>query len=242
MIADGQTFVQQAWWICLFPGLAAISLGLGLAFLGDGLGQLAARAGRHDPDADEPLAARGRRPHGRLRRHVAAVRGVSFTVQRGRDPRHRRRKRIGQIRDLPGAARPAAQRRQHPAASVWFAGATYRPRRERLARVRGPDIGMIFQNPSSHLDPLRRIGGQIAAPMRRHFGLARAEARRRAVELLDARRHPRPQARRARLSARVFRRHEAAGDDRRGDRLRAEALDRRRADHRARRDGAGPHS
>lgn len=43
MIADGQAFVQQAWWICFFPGLAAISLGLGLAFLGDGLGQLQRR-------------------------------------------------------------------------------------------------------------------------------------------------------------------------------------------------------
>jgi peptide/nickel transport system permease protein len=43
MIADGQTFVQQAWWICLFPGLAAISLGLGFALLGDGLGQIQRR-------------------------------------------------------------------------------------------------------------------------------------------------------------------------------------------------------
>lgn len=43
MIADGQAFVQQAWWICLFPGLAAISLGLGFAFLGDGLGQIRRR-------------------------------------------------------------------------------------------------------------------------------------------------------------------------------------------------------
>ena len=57
---------------------------------------------------------------------------------------------------------------------------------EEWRSVRGPDIGMIFQNPSSHLDPLRRIGGQIAAPMRRHFGLPRAEAGARAVELLDA--------------------------------------------------------
>ncbi|MER9934099.1 ABC transporter permease [Mesorhizobium sp. M0088] len=40
MIADGQAFVQQAWWICLFPGLAAISLGLGFALLGDRLGQI----------------------------------------------------------------------------------------------------------------------------------------------------------------------------------------------------------
>ncbi|CAN7694087.1 ABC transporter permease [Rhizobium sp. LjRoot254] len=43
IIADGQAFVQQAWWICLFPGLAAISLGLGFAFLGDGLGQMQRR-------------------------------------------------------------------------------------------------------------------------------------------------------------------------------------------------------
>jgi peptide/nickel transport system permease protein len=43
MIADGQAFVQQAWWICLFPGLAIVSLGLGFAFLGDGLGQIQRR-------------------------------------------------------------------------------------------------------------------------------------------------------------------------------------------------------
>lgn len=43
MIADGQAFVQQAWWVCVFPGLAAISLGLGFAFLGDGLGQMQRR-------------------------------------------------------------------------------------------------------------------------------------------------------------------------------------------------------
>src|SRR6185312_11470231 len=43
MIADGQAFVQQAWWICLFPGLAIVSLGLGFALLGDGLGQMQRR-------------------------------------------------------------------------------------------------------------------------------------------------------------------------------------------------------
>lgn len=43
MIADGQTFVQQAPWICVFPGIAAISLGLGFALLGDGLGQMQRR-------------------------------------------------------------------------------------------------------------------------------------------------------------------------------------------------------
>lgn len=37
MIADGQPFLAQAWWICLFPGLAAASLGLGFLLLSDGL-------------------------------------------------------------------------------------------------------------------------------------------------------------------------------------------------------------
>ena len=40
MISDGTRFIRQAWWICTFPGLAVISLGLGLIFLGDGLGHL----------------------------------------------------------------------------------------------------------------------------------------------------------------------------------------------------------
>lgn len=39
MIAEGQTFVDRAWWICFFPGLAMISLGLGLVLLGDGIAQ-----------------------------------------------------------------------------------------------------------------------------------------------------------------------------------------------------------
>lgn len=51
--------------------------------------------------------------------------------------------------------------------------------------LRGSEIGMIFQNPASHLDPLRRIGQQIAAPMIRHLGLSRREGMRRAVSLLE---------------------------------------------------------
>ncbi|TIW24661.1 MAG: ATP-binding cassette domain-containing protein, partial [Mesorhizobium sp.] len=37
---------------------------------------------------------------------------------------------------------------------------TTAPEAEMLA-VRGGEIGMIFQNPSSHLDPVMRIGDQI---------------------------------------------------------------------------------
>ncbi len=51
--------------------------------------------------------------------------------------------------------------------------------------LRGSEIGMIFQNPASHLDPLRRIGAQVAAPMKRHLGLSQRAAEERTVRLLE---------------------------------------------------------
>ncbi len=53
-----------------------------------------------------------------------------------------------------------------------------------MQAVRGGEIGMIFQNPSSHLDPLMRIGDQIAESVRLHEGAGRREARAKAVEAL----------------------------------------------------------
>ena len=55
----------------------------------------------------------------------------------------------------------------------------------RLGEIRGPVGAMIFQNPSSHLDPVMTIGEQIAAPIRVHEGASRAESRSRARELLE---------------------------------------------------------
>jgi len=51
-----------------------------------------------------------------------------------------------------------------------------------LARVRGRLVGTVFQDPTSSLDPVQRIGRQITEPLRLHEGLRRQEARRRAVE------------------------------------------------------------
>lgn len=37
MIAEGQPYIIQAWWICLFPGLAMVTLALGFILVSDGL-------------------------------------------------------------------------------------------------------------------------------------------------------------------------------------------------------------
>ena len=54
----------------------------------------------------------------------------------------------------------------------------------KLRDLHGRRIGMIFQNPASHLDPLMTIGRQVAEPLIYHKGLNAKEARAEAVELL----------------------------------------------------------
>ncbi len=54
-----------------------------------------------------------------------------------------------------------------------------------MRKVRGGDIGMIFQNPSSHLDPVMSIGGQITESIRYHHRVNRAEAHNRAIKILQ---------------------------------------------------------
>ena len=53
-----------------------------------------------------------------------------------------------------------------------------------LRSVRGSAIGMVFQNPTSHLDPVMRIGNQVAQGIRHHDGLSRKAARAAALDLL----------------------------------------------------------
>ncbi len=53
-----------------------------------------------------------------------------------------------------------------------------------MRRVRGGSIGMIFQNPSSHLDPVMTIGRQITESIRYHQSVSGREARQKAIEVL----------------------------------------------------------
>jgi peptide/nickel transport system ATP-binding protein len=50
--------------------------------------------------------------------------------------------------------------------------------------VRGKDIAMVFQDPTSSLNPVKRIGAQIGEVLTRHLGLRRRAAETRSVELL----------------------------------------------------------
>ena len=56
---------------------------------------------------------------------------------------------------------------------------------DEMRAVRGNEIGMIFQDPMTSLDPAFTAGQQIASVVRRHTGAGRRGARTRALELLS---------------------------------------------------------
>ncbi len=70
--------------------------------------------------------------------------------------------------------------------SVKFAGQELvgMPNRQ-LNRIRGNDVGFIFQEPMTSLNPAYTVGDQIAEVVRRHRGLSRRDAWKRAIEVLD---------------------------------------------------------
>ena len=56
---------------------------------------------------------------------------------------------------------------------------------DELRKLRGGDIGFIFQDPMTSLNPVFTVGFQLMEPLRIHKGMNKAEARARSVELLE---------------------------------------------------------
>ena len=56
---------------------------------------------------------------------------------------------------------------------------------ERLRRLRGNEVAMIFQEPMASLNPVFTVGEQISEPLRLHLGMSKRAARERAVALLN---------------------------------------------------------
>ena len=64
-----------------------------------------------------------------------------------------------------------------------------------LRRLRGPSMGMIFQEPMTSLTPVLTIGRQMTEALRVHLGMNGAQARALAVEMLERAGVPKPAAR-----------------------------------------------
>lgn len=55
----------------------------------------------------------------------------------------------------------------------------------KLREIRGADIGMIFQDTQSSLNPVHRVGTQIVQSVRAHEGISKMEIKKRAYDLLE---------------------------------------------------------
>jgi len=121
---------------------------------------------------------------------VKAVRGVSFTIGKSE---------ILALVGESGSGKSStglAMLGLHPPAKVEVSGAIHirckdgsdldvvSASERRLRRLRGNDVAMIFQEPMSSLNPVHRIGDQIAEVLRLHRSMPRSKAWTRALELL----------------------------------------------------------
>lgn len=65
--------------------------------------------------------------------------------------------------------------------------------RAALRKIQGADIGVVFQEPQSCMDPLMRIGAQVEEALRLHTQLSRAECREAALAAMRAAELPDPE-------------------------------------------------
>jgi oligopeptide transport system ATP-binding protein len=66
---------------------------------------------------------------------------------------------------------------------------------DEIRHVRGAQIGMIFQDPMTSLNPVINIGNQVAEPLILHLGLSKKEAEKRVIDLLSLVGIPEPEKR-----------------------------------------------
>ncbi|ROO85596.1 peptide/nickel transport system ATP-binding protein [Actinocorallia herbida] len=100
---------------------------------------------------------------------VEAVRGVSFTVGRGRIVAMVGESGSGKSVTARSLVGLAGDRAEVNAAALSFAGRDLRGLDARGWRaVRGRRIGFVLQDALGSLDPLRRVGAEIAEPLREH--------------------------------------------------------------------------
>ena len=118
---------------------------------------------------------------------IHAVNGVNLTVKKGET--------IGLVGET-GAGKTTIARSilrilQTPPAKIWGGEIIFKDEdimqktEKEMRKIRGNQIAMIFQDPMTALNPIERVGFQIAEAIGLHNKISRSEAERRACVMLE---------------------------------------------------------
>ena len=126
---------------------------------------------------------------------VQAVRGVDFSVGAGEVLAI-----VGESGSGKSVTAMSILQLLPPSATVegtvqWAGEELLEASTSRIREVRGGEIAMIFQDPLTALNPVYKVGPQIAEMVLAHNKMSKAEANRRAVEMLDLVGIPQPDKR-----------------------------------------------
>ncbi|HZG14116.1 MAG TPA: ABC transporter ATP-binding protein [Candidatus Bathyarchaeia archaeon] len=127
---------------------------------------------------------------------VQAVRGITFHVNKGESigivgesGSGKSVSMLSLMRLLPDSARVEAEQMTFDGIDLLHVNT------KQMRKLLGNEIGMIFQDPMTSLNPLFTIGQQIIEPIRIHQKLSKAEARKKAIEVLKLVEIPSPESR-----------------------------------------------
>jgi len=127
---------------------------------------------------------------------VRAVDGISFSVEAGETVGIVGESGCGKTMTAMSIMRLLPNGGSSPDGSVYFDGRDLlQLDDDEMAAMRGNDIGMIFQDPMTSLNPTMTIGKQISESVRIHRGAGKQAAHDRAVEVLQLVGMPSPQQR-----------------------------------------------
>ncbi|GIO05467.1 ABC transporter ATP-binding protein [Brevibacillus reuszeri] len=127
---------------------------------------------------------------------VQAVRGITFHVNKGESigivgesGSGKSVSMLSLLKLLPGNAKLEADSIKFDETELVHTD------QKAMRKMLGKDIGMIFQDPMTSLNPLFTIGEQITEPLRIHQKLSKEAARKKAIEILRMVEIPSPESR-----------------------------------------------
>lgn len=128
---------------------------------------------------------------------VQAIRGVSFHVDKGETLAI-----VGESGSGKSVTSQAVMKLvptppgEYKSGQILFDGQDLISKSEKqMQKIRGKEIGMIFQDPMTSLNPMMKVGKQITEVLHKHESISKADAVKRGIELLTLVGIPSPERR-----------------------------------------------